>query len=395
MDLSNMTLQDVQERLAALDVEVRAMTTAEAVDQATEEKKALLERRAELEALETRKQNALDLQSGKITPDNVIEERKDEKPMETALNKDSAEFRSAWLKQLQGKPLSDIEQRAIQIGDATGNAVLPSQTANMVIEKLMDMVPMLGEIELFRYPGTLSVPVEVSRPTTELKRGGEALSEQAAVLKSVTLGGYTINTLLRIGADLAKMSVSAFEEWLVRKISEGVAYQIENYIINGTGSDQPTGIEKYATWDVSDGTGVDWTGGTTPGTELGVKDLDAAAGLLPAAYDRESKYLMSKKTFYTNVANLTDQNHFPVIHKEGTKFYLRGYPVIFSDCVAANVIYFGSFKRGMVGNLGVDINVERQRNLAYNSWDFLGWGMFDCKPAADGCIVKIASDIPA
>jgi len=394
MELNEMTLQDVQERLAALDVEVRAMTTAEAVDQATEEKKLLLERRAELEALETRKQNALDLQSGKITPDKVIEERKDEKMMDTVYTHESAEFRSAWLKQLQGKPLSDIEQRAIQIGDATGNAVLPSQTANLVIEKLMDMVPMLGEIELFRYPGTLSVPVEVSRPTTELKRGGEALTEKAAVLKSVTLGGYTINTLLRIGADLTKMSVSAFEEWLVRKISEGVAYQIENYIINGTGSDQPTGIEKYAVWDVSNGTGVDWTGGSS-NDALAVKDLDTAAGLLPAAYDRESKYLMSKKTFYTHVANLTDQNHFPVINKEGTKFYLRGYPVIFSDQVAANVIYFGSFKRGMVGNLGVDINVERQRNLAYNSWDFLGWGVFDCKPAADGCIVKIASDIQA
>ena len=395
MNLDEMNLQQVEERLAALDVEVREATEAEAVEKAAEEKKGLLTRKAELVDLEQRKKTALELNEGKA-PEKIIEARKEEKKMEVEkmLDRSSEEYRSAWLKNLQGKPLSDIEQRAIQIGDATGNAVLPSQTANLVIEKLMDMVPMLGEIELFRYPGTLSVPVEVSRPTTELKRGGEALTEKAAVLKSVTLGGYTINTLLRIGADLTKMSVSAFEEWLVRKISEGVAYQIENYIINGTGSDQPTGIEKYAVWDVSNGTGVDWTGGTS-NDALAVKDLDTAAGLLPAAYDRESKYLMSKKTFYTHVANLTDQNHFPVINKEGTKFYLRGYPVIFSDQVAANVIYFGSFKRGMVGNLGVDINVERQRNLAYNSWDFLGWGVFDCKPAADGCIVKIASDIQA
>ena len=120
--------------------------------------------------------------------------------VEKMLDHSSAEYRSAWLKNLQGKPLSDIEQRAIQIGDATGNAVLPSQTANLVIEKLMDMVPMLGEIELFRYPGTLSVPGSFS-PDHRAEARRRGTDRKAAVLKSVTLGGYTINTLLRIGAD--------------------------------------------------------------------------------------------------------------------------------------------------------------------------------------------------
>ena len=128
---------------------------------------------------------------------------------------------------------------------------------------------------------------------------------------------------------------------------------------------------------------------------LAVADLDSAIGLLPAAYDKESKFLMSKKTFYTNIVNLTDVNNLPVVQREGNKFIVRGFEVVFSDQVAANAIYFGSFKRGMAGNLGVDIKVEKQRNLRYNSYDFLGWGVFDCKPAQTGCIVKIASDIAA
>ena len=31
---------------------------------------------------------------------------------------------------------------------------------------------------------------------------------------------------------------------------------------------------------------------------LAVADIDEAIGLLPSAYDRNSKFLMSKKTFY-------------------------------------------------------------------------------------------------
>ena len=43
-----MDLKMVTERLAELDLEVREMAVAEDVEKATEEKKALLERKAEL-----------------------------------------------------------------------------------------------------------------------------------------------------------------------------------------------------------------------------------------------------------------------------------------------------------------------------------------------------------
>jgi len=273
-----------------------------------------------------------------------------------------------------------------------GSNALPVQTANTIVEKLCDMVPLLNEIDLFRMNGTVNVMVEKSAPNAKIEAAGAAVTESDAELIKVTLTGYNINAFLSIGADLESMALSAFEDWIVRKLSEAIAYKIEYYIINGVGNSEPQGIAHYATWGVSNGTAVDWTGGND-GDKLAVDDLDKAIGLLPAAYDRESKFLMSKKTFYTNVIGLQDENNLPVIQREGSKFYIRGFEVLFSDQVANGVIYFGSFRRGMVGNLGVDIRVERQRNLRYNSWDFLGWGVFDCKPAQSGCIVKIASNI--
>lgn len=385
MELDKMDLKMVTERLAELDLEVREMAVAEDVDKATEEKKELLERKAELVDLEKRKQTALDITAGKVIP-KIIEERK-EQPMEIkTFAIDSPEYRDAWLKNFQGKELNEVEKRVL----TGGSSAIPEQTANMVVDRLVDMVPLLNEIELFRVDGNINFMVNTVSPGATLEPAGGGVTDSSATLVEVSLGGYNMNAFISIGADLASMAVSAFEEWLVRKLGEAIAYKIEYYIINGTGESQPKGIEKYAIWDDSNGTAVDWDG-----SALDVGDIDQAIGLLPAAYDNEAKFLMSKTTFYNNVVNLTDVNNYPVVQREGTKFMVRGFEVIFSDQVTADDIFFGSFKRGMAGNLGVDIKVEKQRNLRFNSFDFLGWGVFDCKPAQTGCIVKIAVDIQA
>lgn len=381
-------LKEIEERLSAIKIEID--TDGADLDALENEITTLTEERKSInEKIEKRQQLVDSIVN--LPEENIIKNFKEERKLEvkTYLN-GSEEYRIAYLKNLQGAKLDEIEQRAL----TGGSTALPQQTANIVIDKLVDMVPLLNEIELFRVDGNVNFMVNTVAPGAKLEAAGGAVTESNATLVEVSLGGYNMNAFLSIGADLASMAVSAFEDWLVRKLTEAIAYKIEYYIINGDGNSAPKGIEKYATWDVSDGTAVDWTGGQN-GAALAVADLDSAIGLLPAAYDKESKFLMSKKTFYTNIINLTDTNNLPVVQREGNKFIVRGFEVVFSDQVAANVIYFGSFKRGMAGNLGVDIKVEKQRNLRYNSYDFLGWGVFDCKPAQTGCIVKIASDIAA
>lgn len=392
MNLDEMNLQQVEERLAALDVEVREATEADAVEKAAEEKKGLLTRKAELVDLEQRKKTALELNEGKAAPDKIVEIRKEEPKMEIEkmLDRSSEEYRLAWLKNLQGKEISEVERRAL----TGGTSALPDQTANKVIDILLDTVPMLNEIELFRVPGSINIAVEVTAPGATPEAAGGLVTASDATLRQVTLNGYNMNAFIRLGADLAQQAVPAFEDWLTRKLADAIANKIEHFIINGDGSGDPKGIDKYVTtWDVSDGTGVAWTGSS--GAALDVDDLDKAIGNIPAKYDQAAKFVMSKKTFYTNVVNLSDVNNLPVVERDGRTFYVRGYPVVFSSYVADGVIYFGDFKRGMVGNLSSDVRVEKQRNLAYNAWDFLGWGVFDCAPAAAGCIVKIAANIQA
>ena len=386
MDLDNMTLQQVEERLAALDIEVRSFTEAAQVDAATEEKKQLLQRKTELVDLEKRKQTALELTAGKA-PEKIIEERKVDIHMENKIiERGTEEYRIAWLKNLQGKPLDELETRAL----TGGTSALPEATANKIVEILVDTVPLLGEIELFRMPGSISIGVEVTAPGAKVEAAGGSVTGSDAELRQVTLNGYNMNAFLSIGADLQAQAIPAFEDWLTRKLADAVGNEIENLIVNGDGVNDPKGIEEYAVWDDSNETAVDWDN-----SALDVGDLDKAIGILPAKYDKDAKFLMSKKTFFNNVANLSDVNNLKVVERIGRDFYVRGYPVIFSSYVTTGDIFFGDFKRGMVGNLSSDIKVEKQRNLRNNAWDFLGWAVFDCQPAAAGCIVKIADDIDA
>ena len=386
-------LKEIEARLAQIKVELEKEGAD--IDALEQEVKTLTEERKQLlEKIEKRNKIIKDIADGAGAPVPNFLPKEERKVDLNNMTHDeilaSPEYRTAYFKNLQGKDLTDVEKRIL----AGGSYALPVQTANTIVEKLRDMVPLLNEIDLFRMNGTVNVMVEKTAPDAEKEAAGGAMTESNAELIKVTLTGYNINAFLSIGADLESMALSAFEDWIVRKLSEAIAYKIEYYIINGNGKNEPQGIEHYAIWEVFNDNAVTWTGGDASRDKLAVDDLDKAIGLLPAAYDRESKFLMSKKTFYTNVIGLQDENNLPVIQREGSKFYIRGFEVLFSDQVADGDIYFGSFRRGMVGNLGVDIRVERQRNLRYNSWDFLGWGVFDCKPAQSGCIVKIASNIP-
>lgn len=379
MDIKTMNMEQVLERRNAIKEELNHELSIEQIEALETEVNELNERKKYIEdAIEKRK--ALETELINATNLPILESRTiGEERMELDMNK---EYRSAWLKNLQGIALNEVEQRVF-----TGSAaVVPEQTADMIIDKLVDAVPLLNEVELLRFKGNASFAVQSVAPAPTLKAGGSAVDEATTTLVEVTLGSYTMSALVRIGADVASMAINAFESWLVDKLVEQLAYKIEYYIIKGSGESQPKGVDAIT---YTDGTNaVDWAS-----TALAVADIDEAIGLLPAAYDRNSKFLMSKKTFYTNVSGLTETNNFPVIERVGNGFMLRGYPVLFSDQVDAGDIFFGDFKRGMVANLSNDLQVEKGRNLAYNAYDYLGWASFDCKPSGINCIVKIASDI--
>ena len=386
MKIEEMNLEQVSTRLAELDEEVRSAKEVEAVNKATEEKKELLARKSELEALEQRKQTALEITSGIITP-KIVETRKDDVKMNFEnMTRDeilaAPEYRSAWLKNMQGKALNEIEQRAYS--STVAAAAIPTQTSSIFFDKMTKIAPMLNEITLLHVAGNVKFVSEGTRNAAAKHTELNAETPAADTLAYVELGGYEYMKLISISKTAQSMTLDAFEGWLLDMLAEDIAIAIEDAVINGDGNGNPKGVEEANTW-INNTNGIDY------GDGVDYDDILDLIALLPARYDSNAKFLMNKAMFYQQIAKIRDAEGDPIVTKDfsaAVPLRILGYPVIISDKVGAGAAYLGDFKK-VVGNMPLDMQVASAENFRSAAVDYRGLCAFDCDIALPDAIVKL------
>ena len=376
-------LSQIESRKAEIAAEVE---TAEAsvLEERDAESKELEARQAELKArkeeLEAEERAAEEVANGKITKEVNLPTEERDKKMEKIYGIDSEEYRSAWAKKLQGKALDEVEERAYASTDA-GNAV-PTGVADKFFEKIKKLAPMISEITLMQVAGNIKFIAEGVRNAAELHTENTAVSPAADTTVSVTLGGYEFMKVIRISKAAQTMSINAFENWLVDMLSGDIARKIDDYIIN----DSTNGIVKM----VSTSTTNKVTQTATAG--YGYADICNLVALLPAGYDAEAKFLVSKKVLYNNIKGIVDTNKRPIF--DPVEKTLFGYPVIVDDYVPSdkNQVFLGKWT-DVVGNLSQPVTVDRSEESGFlnNSIDFRGTAIFDSKLAKNDAIVWLAN----
>lgn len=392
MNIEEMNLEQITTRLAELDEEVRAATDVEKINAAAEEKKLLVERKAELEALEQRKKTALEITAGTVAH-KMIDIRKVDKPMEFENMspeevRGTEEYRRAFLKGLQGRSLTDVEKRANEMGSTDVAGVIPTLTQQTIFSRLRQYAPLLSEITLLQVPGNVTFAIESTNNAAALHTENASITPAADTMTSVTLGGYEIVKILRISATVRAMAIAAFESWLTDILAENIAAKIGAYIIYGTGSSQPKGIDYMTTW--VDGTNaVDWASASPTAAEL-----VELVSYLKGGYHRNAKFLMNSKTFWGKIVAVQDNSKFKILTDDYGR--LLGYPVLLDDNCADDDIFFGDFKK-VVGNLSQNISIESsaQSGFTYNAIDYRGVAIFDCDLALTECFVKSAPTLTA
>lgn len=314
------------------------------------------------------------------------EERKMEFTRENVL--ETEEYRNAFFKKLLGKPLNEVEERAYTTAADSAGAVIPTQTANMLFEKMVAIAPMLNEITLLRVAGNVRFAVENVRDAAALHTQNANVTPAGDNLAYVELAGYEYMKVIRISKSVATMSINSFENWLVDMLAEDIAVAIENDIINGNGVSKPKGIEYAATWTAGTNL-VEFTKGGLP-TFDNVMDMIA---MLPRRYHANAKFLCNSKFLYGYLAKIKDDMKQPILVKDfanGIQFRIMGFPVLVSDKVTDKTMYFGDFKK-VVGNLPQDITVESstQSGFLANAIDFRGTAIFDCDIALPDAFIKM------
>lgn len=380
-----MRIKEIEARLAAIKKEIEERgdaMKAEEIDALEKETKELTEERAGLIAAAEKRNGILDniAKGGGVSVRSFGKKEEDNTDPDDPFG--TPEYRSAWLKNLRRLPLTDAEKRAYANASGTGAEVVPTQTANEIISKVKKLAPMLNEVTLLHVKGAVKFVAEGTNNDAAIHTENAAITPAADTLTTVTLSGYEIVKLVQISDTVMTMSIAAFESWIVDMLAEAIARKVEDFFINGTGTSQPKGIDKANTWGATNSVTV---GASASLTAANVQTL---IGLLNAGYDRNAKFVMSKRTLFTDFMPLQDTSKNHIVTVQGNSYFVYGYPVLLSDYVKEHEAFLGDFKK-VCANLAESINVKNAYDIDTNSYKYSGIAIFDCQPAIGEAFVKL------
>lgn len=349
-----MRLNEIEERLSAIKLELNNEDIdIEALEKEVTDLKE--ERNAILESAEKRKALLGSVANMAVAEENIIKPIKEERNMENKIIEvGTQEYRNAWLTKMKGKEVNEVEERALM----TAGGAIPTETMNKIVEKMEYIAPILGKIDLMRIPSNLSIPVEDTVNDASWVAMGTASNDSADALTTVTLAAYKLIKTVEIGADVETMSIPAFEAYLVSRLAKKMAKALENAIINGTGSSQPTGLLA---------SGVITNTGTFTKTAMTYADLLTIIGDLPDHdYRAGASFIMPSALFYSDVlAALTDKGSGLDVQAV-EKMKVLGYDVVLCDRVAEDTIIFGNLENYAM-NLASDVKVESDKSVAFRT----------------------------
>lgn len=326
-------IDEIEVRLAAIEKEIQAegadvKALAEETDALMEERKALIEQ------IETRKATLASIAGRpKTEMDPVIKEKETEMEQKRTFAVDTAEYREAWLKKLQGKELDEEERAAM-----TASSAIPTETMNMIIHKL-ELNPIIAAVDLTNIPSNVSYPIEDTVNDANWVEMATAATDSADALTAITLGAYKLIKTVSITADVQAMAISAFESWLVSRLANKIEKAVDAGILVGTGSNQATGI--ITTKTTADGT---WAS-----AGIGYADILKIVAKLGSQYRNDAKFVMDSDMFFSKVLGMVDTNKQPIVKLadggQGAPSYrLIGFPVIVDDNCTSDNILFGDLK---------------------------------------------------
>ena len=385
----NKRLQEIEARLNQIKVELEQ--DGADVDALEQEVKNLIEERKQiLEKAEKRSKIINDITSGAgVTINDFLpkpEERKKEFTADTIL--DTPEYRSAYLKRLQGKELNDTEKRALTTASNSAGAAVPTTTLNKIIDKLRQTSALFPRITVSYVPGNLSLVVANAKNAATWKAEGADGTPADDTVVRVNLTGYELIKLVEISAAAEAMTIDAFEDYIASEIGRQLAIAIENAILNGDGDGEPTGILEGITWTSDNST--TWAANGS----IGYDNLVDALALLPTLYHNNAIFVMNRKMLFGGIRKIKTDDKQPIFTynpQDAARNSILGYPVVVDDYMPDDTILLGDFSYYYMNFAkSPEISVSREAGFKSGKITYRGLAVADGKPALAEAFVKIS-----
>ena len=304
-----MNLKEIEARIAEIknELETRgAELSVEESNKLVDEAEQLNEqRKALVEAAEKRNAALANIAAGEgktvrtfAAPNGAAPEQDDDKYASMA-------YRKAFMQYVTRGTAIPAEYR----GDANtkttdvGN-VIPTTVVDQIISKLENVGGILALVTKTAYKGGVAIPKNSVKPVATWVAEGAGSDKQKLAVGSVTFAYYKLRCAVSVSLEVDTMSITAFEAYLVRVIVEAMTKKLEESIIKGSGSGEPTGIINTA---ADEGESI----ATVNVAALSYAALIDAEAELPEEYEGNAKWCMSKKTFMGFIG-LVDENGQPI-----------------------------------------------------------------------------------
>lgn len=255
-----------------------------------------------------------------FTPENVIS---------------SPEYRSGYLKHLQGKSLDDAEKRALTTATSSVGAVIPTQTMNKIVEKLEEQGIIYPHVTSLAIPSNVKIPVEGETEEVTWVDEGASATDSNDKIGALELGAMELIKTIEITAHVEAMSIDAFEAFIVALLARKVRKAIDYAIINGNGTKQAQGILTALGNKITSTAGNNWA----------YDDVIDLKRSLKSGYYQNAMFIMSSTTLGM-VEKIKDSNGRPIFKEESDKGFglLSNKPVLLYDNVPEGTIIFGDLE---------------------------------------------------
>lgn len=312
------TLQEIEERLAAINTEITtrgAEMTADELTALETEVAGLQEERTQLLAAPNTQEQRSRILAAVAAGQSVAgqgaptvlrsfpaaggsQEANDDKYA-------TMQYRKAFMDYVVRGTAIPTEYRADAVTKTTDvGAVIPTTVLNQIVEKLESTGMILALVTRTAYKGGVAIPVSSVKPTATWVAEGAGSDKQkktAAKDGMVTFAYHKLRCAVAVSLEVDNMAMSAFETLLINNIVEAMTKALEQAIISGSGTGQPKGIikETPVSSQVVETTGLTYA------------DLVKVEAALPLAYEAGAVWCMSKSTFMGFVG-MTDSNGQPI-----------------------------------------------------------------------------------
>lgn len=366
MNIKNMRLHEVRERLDELEKFDTEKASLEEIKANTSELRQLIDREKEiLKDAGARKAEAERVANLPDSAVNIIARFDPHGSTKGAnyMDNTNVEMRAIQKYLINGmRDMTGDEQRALAISGSA--AVLPVDVQNKLItsEKYSDL---LHRATVFNHPGAGSVYIPVASNTAaswKVENSDEIETtpiEASPTLTKLELKGYELMRLMQMSGAVSSLAVGDFERMMLELLASEVIETLESAFISGTGSDQPKGLDSLS-----------WTPDTnqikTSGSAvaIGAAHIAEALSLLPQKYARNAIILMNSDMLY-NVSQFLGTAEYAYNLADGASSFL-GKPIVVSEHMDDDTVYIVDPKELYV-RFAMPLQVEADRSAGFTS----------------------------